>query len=142
LDPRGLGSLVHNVLARIDFASKKLPAEIADWCEHLAPQHVVFNANRAAKEATSIVTQFVKSPRGRELAKAKTLHREIEFLLPWPPTTPSPSPSPQPRRVAGVEVAPATEPPVIARYIRGYIDCLYLTADDKWHIVDYKTNDI
>ena len=102
LDPRGFGSLVHDVLQRIDFSSAQVAEQITEWCEHLASQYVIHNADRAAREANKILTRFATSPRGRALASAKAIHREIEFLLPWPFTG------------AGVEVAAATEPPVSA----------------------------
>jgi hypothetical protein len=115
-DARGLGSLVHDVLARIDFGSQNPPTEIAEWCEHLAPQYVVLNAARAAQLAITMVSRFAASSRARQLATA-TLHRELEFLLPWGPVDDG-------------------------RYIRGYIDCLFQSADGAWRVVDYKTNDV
>jgi ATP-dependent helicase/nuclease subunit A len=119
LDPRGLGSLVHDVLARIDFTASPGNGEIADWCEHLAPQYVVDNAEEAARSATQMVEQFAASPRGRQLASASALHREIEFLLAWPPDETN-----------------------SGRYIRGYIDCLYQDSTGPWRLVDYKTNNV
>ncbi len=64
-----------------------------------------------------MIARFAASPRGRQLASAKSLHREIEFLLAWPPND-------------------------SGRYIRGFIDCLYQDAAGEWRIVDYKTNNI
>jgi ATP-dependent helicase/nuclease subunit A len=118
-DPRGFGSLVHDVLARVDFGERSLAATIADWCEHLAPQYVVEDAQRAAESARELVERFVGSPRGRELAAA-ALEREIEFLLAWPPGQ------------AGGN----------GRYLRGFIDCVYRDAAGKWRLLDYKTNDV
>jgi ATP-dependent helicase/nuclease subunit A len=119
LDPRGLGSLTHDVLARIDFSSKTIKTEIAEWCEHLAPQYVVHNADDAASLSNKMIAQFIASPRGRELSRAKALHREVGFLLAWPH-------------------GHANE----GRYMSGDIDCLYQDADNVWRIVDYKTNDV
>jgi hypothetical protein len=118
-DARGLGSLTHDVLARIDFGSTKLDTEISEWCEHLAPQYVVHHAEASAKLAAKMIARFTASARGRELAAAKSVHREIEFLLPWPPGDTTSE-----------------------RYIRGYIDCLYEDKAGAWRIVDYKTNDV
>ncbi len=132
LDPRGLGSLTHDVLARIAFDSSVVDAEIADWCEHLASQYVVQNADEAAHAASAMIARFAVSPRGRALANAKALHREIEFLLAWPP-----------HGVAGVEPQASPQPPDNShRCIRGYIDCLYQDSAGAWRIVDYKTNDV
>ena len=54
-----------------------------------------------------MIERFAASPRGRQLASASALHREVEFLLAWPPGTTNGD----------------------GRYIRGFIDCLYQDAD-------------
>src|SRR5262249_46973603 len=64
--------------------------------------------------------QFFKSPRGQQLANARAVHREIDFLLSWPPGQPN----------------------TTGRYIQGVIDCLYQDREDNWHILDFKTNDV
>jgi ATP-dependent exoDNAse (exonuclease V) beta subunit len=48
------------------------------------------------------------------MAQAPAVHREIDFLLAWPPQ----------------------------RYFVGSIDCLYQDGRGDWHLVDYKTNDV
>jgi ATP-dependent exoDNAse (exonuclease V) beta subunit len=117
VNARGLGSLVHEVLARIDFNAAD---DIRDWCEHLAPSFVVENADEAARLACEMIERFVASPRGRELAQAAAMHREIEFLLAWPPGAPNTG----------------------GRYLQGYIDCLFQDATGAWHLADYKTNNV
>ncbi|MEX0586182.1 MAG: 3'-5' exonuclease, partial [Pirellulales bacterium] len=112
IDPRDFGSLVHDVLERINFAGK--PADIRRWCEQLAPDYVPLNADQAAADASELVERFTKSSRAAHLAQANVLHRETEFLLAWPPN----------------------------RYVQGYIDCLYQDATGDWYIIDYKTNDV
>jgi ATP-dependent helicase/nuclease subunit A len=114
---RGLGSLVHDVLARIDFSA---PGDIRDWCEHLAPNHVVENAGEAAGLAAEMIESFVASSQGRQLAQAGALHREIEFLLAWPPDKSNSN----------------------GCYLQGYIDCLYEDPSGAWHLIDYKTNNV
>lgn len=106
------------MLARIDFAGKECVAEINDWCEHLAPNFVVDHANNAARTAAQMIERFASSPRSRELASATVLHREVEFLLTWPPGQSQ------------------------GQYIQGFIDCLYQDKSGAWRIVDYKTNDV
>ena len=118
IDPRALGSLTHDVLARLDFNTAPHDNQITEWCEHLAPQFVIKNAPEAAALASSMIARFVTSPRGQQLATANQLQREIEFLLPWPPGEST------------------------GQYFRGYIDCLYQDAAGTWRIVDYKTNDV
>jgi ATP-dependent helicase/nuclease subunit A len=108
---------VHDVLERIDFAD---PTVIAGWCEHLAPFHVIQNTEQACRLATKMIERFVASRRGRDLAGARAIHREIDFLLAWPPGGPNPN----------------------GQYIQGVIDCLYQDAAGAWHILDFKTNDV
>jgi len=52
------------------------------------------------------------------MAASSGVHRELEFLLAWPPGTEEPEP----------------------RYLQGYIDCLYRDAAGRWVVLDYKTN--
>jgi ATP-dependent helicase/nuclease subunit A len=117
VDPRELGRLVHSVLQRLSFTGDN---PIRDWCEQLAAENVLSNAPQAAELAQSMVERFVDSPRWAQLTRATTVHREIEFLLAWPPDRDSDD----------------------GRYLQGYIDCLYQDADGRWHLLDYKTNDI
>ena len=149
LDARDLGSLVHDVLQRIDFTAQNAAAEIADWCEHLAPQYVPDHTEQAVRLATKMVHEFVTSPRGQKLATATTTHREIEFLLAWPPENAFELTNEKTKkgkqRVAGVERQRAPRELAFSprtRYIRGYIDCLYQDTAGAWRIVDYKTNDV
>jgi ATP-dependent exoDNAse (exonuclease V) beta subunit len=69
-------------------------------------------------EAQKLIAQFLESPRAGELRRARQLHREVEFLLPWPPSPAKPG----------------------GRYLQGYLDCLYQDASGLWHVLDYKTN--
>jgi ATP-dependent helicase/nuclease subunit A len=125
VEPRRLGTLVHDVLERITFAADATAgspgnADVSTWCEHLAPLHVNQNIEQAAQLATTMVEGFIASARGRDLANAKAIHREIDFLLAWPPDAPNPT----------------------GPYIQGVIDCLYQDAAGDWHILDFKTNDV
>ncbi len=131
IDPRGLGTLVHDVLARIDLSD---PATIDDWCEHLAPQHVVLNTHQAEQTARELIERFAASPRGRQLANAHAAHREVEFILAWPLAG-----------VAGVEAKPSPQTVATSQprsYLRGFIDCLYIDSENNWHLTDYKTDNI
>ena len=53
------------------------------------------------------------------MAAARTLHRELEFLMSWPPNAP---------------------PSADGVYLQGFLDCLYEDAAGKLHLVDYKTH--
>ncbi|MCA9236182.1 MAG: PD-(D/E)XK nuclease family protein, partial [Planctomycetales bacterium] len=118
LDPRRFGTLVHDVLERVDFADA---SDVAAWCEFLAPVHFPGHAEVAAASAREPIERLFASARGQQLATAIELRREVEFLLPWPPVR--------------EDAAPAT-----GRYLHGFIDCLYCDRAGEWHLLDYKTN--
>ncbi len=117
VDPGNFGSLVHAVLERINFAGNN---DIPALCNHLAFQYMKAGEQHAAKEATRLVENFLQSSRAAELAQAKEIRREVEFVLPWPPE----------------------QEPYEGRYLQGYIDCLYLDTAGGWHVLDYKSNQV
>ncbi len=123
LDPRGLGTLVHAVLERVDFRS---PTDIKGLCEYLAPQHLEQQADAAAAEAAAMVDQFLGSARAQQIAQAKIVRKEVEFVVPWSVKGPWPI---EEERFAG-------------RYLHGFIDCLYQDAAGGWYLLDYKTNNV
>jgi ATP-dependent helicase/nuclease subunit A len=114
---RGLGTLVHDVLSRIDW---RVEYDLAGWCEHLAGQHVPAKPDDVARQARELLERFCATPRAQKLAQAKTLNREVEFLLAWPPG----------------------EPNSDGRFLHGYIDCLYQDTRGDWHLIDYKTDNL
>ena len=115
-DPRGLGTLVHAVLAEIDFAGP-LNIESIKGLVQLHAQRQLSTSDEV-DEAAEMIEQFVASPRARSIAEAQQSHAEVEFLLGWP------------LDVAG--------PPTFV--LKGYIDRLYQDDAGQWHIVDFKTN--
>lgn len=116
LDPLGLGTLVHAVLERVRFGQ---PNPIRQWCQLLAPMHMDGDEEEAAAEAEKMIESFLLSPRGRELASADCVIREIEFLLRWP--------------LDSVDKS---------RFLQGYLDCIYRDSNGSWHLLDFKTNRI
>jgi ATP-dependent helicase/nuclease subunit A len=117
VDPRGLGTLVHDLLARVNLSD---PASIAEWAEHLAPGHIFQDAEEASRAAADLVTRFAASKRGRAIANSESAQHEVEFILAWPGDTAANNGS----------------------YLRGYIDCLYVNSDGQLILVDYKTDNI
>lgn len=115
LDAMSFGTFVHAVLARLDFAGKQSAHAL---CERIAAERVLRQAARSIEEGTELVERFQASKRWSQIAAAKTVHRELEFLLVWPPDG------------SGRD----------GRYIQGYFDCVYRDAVGGWHLVDYKTN--
>jgi hypothetical protein len=123
LDARGLGTLVHAVLAEVDFSR---PDGVADLVRRHAEEQPG-DGRRGGDEAADLVGRFLASPRAAEIAKAGEVYRELEFLLAWPP--------------AGAEAAAgAGVPQPEGRYLQGFIDCMYRDAAQEWRLVDYKTN--
>ena len=119
-----LGILIHAVLERVDFR------EPADWQEFLV--RAVSQSREAVSEnvveqARSMLHRFFDSPIAAELAQARSLHREIDFFLPWPS-----APASEQSTNEGA-ARPTT-------YISGVIDLL-METDDGWQILDYKTGD-
>jgi ATP-dependent helicase/nuclease subunit A len=118
LDGRGLGTLVHAALAEIDFAR---PDDVAEFVRRHAEEQLPGAEGPSSErldEATELIGRFLTSPRAAEMASADAMHRELEFLLAWPPEG----------GTGG------------KRYLQGYIDALYRDAAGGWHVVDYKTN--
>src|SRR5574340_149349 len=97
LDPLGMGTLVHAVLAEVNFAD---PGDLAGLVHRHALRHLP-DAHDALAEPIEMIERFLGSPRAKELAAAPRLHRELEFLLAWPPGAPQRG----------------------GRYIEGFIDC-------------------
>jgi ATP-dependent helicase/nuclease subunit A len=114
VDALGLGTLVHEVLAVCDFRE---PANIRPLVARHA-ERVGLESSPLVDEAVRMIERFAGSPRAAELADAREVHRELEFLLAWPP---------------------GASPPE-SRYLHGFIDCLYADPLGRWHLVDYKTN--
>jgi ATP-dependent helicase/nuclease subunit A len=117
IEPLGLGTLVHAVLERVQFGQ---PNPVRQWCELLAPVHVELDELEAAAEAQRMVEKFLASPRCADLVASEMVKREIEFVLRWP------------LDATGSE----------ARYLQGYIDCIYRDDDGTWHLLDFKTNQL
>ncbi len=117
-DPLGLGTLVHAALEAIDYAQPPGPTELQALIARLAPEHLAAHSPQAA-EAADMMARFLASPQAAELAAAQQVEQEIEFLLAWPPDA---------------DISART------RYFRGFIDCLYLDQQNRWHLLDYKTN--
>ena len=107
-----LGTLVHQVLERIDFRQPE------QWERHLERLLALSGKQENANSCTAarvVLTGFLESPTAAELADATACYRELDFLLNWPAGD------------GGTAV------------ISGVIDCLFRTADGRWKIVDYKT---
>ncbi len=95
-------------------------ATIATWARALAPQHDLLHAAAAEKNAKELLERFVTSSRADDLRSARQVHHELEFNLAWPVGTRETN----------------------ARYLQGYLDCMYQGEDGRWRVIDYKTNQV
>ena len=118
VDPRSLGNLVHAILERTDFAQPD--EDLVGLCDFLAPQYVDYDWQSTAAEALGLVRKFLASQSAAQLCVAQQLHREVEFLLPWP-----------------LDQHPGDD-----RFLHGYIDCLYQDTAGNWRLLDYKSNQV
>ena len=108
-----LGTLVHAVLAQVDFASDE---NVAARCQRELARHFAASTIEPAT-AAAMVERFLRSKRAAALRLAQVVHRELEFLIAWPPGRSGDGP-----------------------LVQGFIDCLYQDRQGRWHVLDYKTN--
>ncbi len=114
LDPLSFGTLVHGVLARVDYHR---PSDVGRLIERQA-RLTLDGAADDLSTATEMLTAFLASPRADEVRSARRVYRELEFLLAWPPN-----------RDAGDGV-----------YLEGFLDLLYQDPAGGWHVVDFKSH--
>ena len=99
-----LGTIVHSVLEQVDFRDHN------SWPELLlkaASQHQDKPKDEVIQQARTMLGRFFDSDIADQLANATKIHREIDFLLPWPlrldrkpdPHLSSPRPAPM---IAGI----------------------------------------
>lgn len=111
-----LGLLVHSVLERINFT------QIADWPQ-LLDDFARSSRDQMNEEtiglAKQMLSRLMTSDIVADLAEARSLYRELDFVLRWPSSSPGGLPT----------------------LIRGVIDVVYEDLSGGWHVLDYKTND-
>ncbi len=117
LDPLGLGTLVHAVLADLISGSDDSRPAI----EALVRKHAWLHLPDSSEQLDvpiDLIARLAASARWASLRAASCVHAEIEFLLAWPPGNHDPN----------------------APFIQGFIDCLYQDRSGDWRLLDYKTN--
>ena len=119
-----LGIIVHTVLERIDFRE---PTQWPDLLQNAVDQSLDKVSHDVIQQAQAMLTRFFNSPLAEELAQAKTIHREIDFLLPWPGNQ---------TRGKALDTPERRPAPLIS----GVIDLL-IETESGWHVLDYKTGD-
>ncbi|MGC4005827.1 MAG: PD-(D/E)XK nuclease family protein [Pirellulales bacterium] len=129
-DPFELGTLVHAVLARLTpercrgLKSKQLDL----WIEHAAETLEIDDDDLIA-ECREMLEFFLRSRLFGTFKTARELRTEVEFVLPWHVSTESAE------RKKG-----KANPTDSVCHLQGYLDALVCDADERWWIVDYKTN--
>ncbi len=98
LDARGLGTLVHTVLAEIDFAR---PGDVKALVERHAEQHLAA-AQRRLEEPIAMIERFLDSPRGASWPQRKRCKASWSFCWPGPPQIIKPQSATAPRNRKGV----------------------------------------
>jgi ATP-dependent helicase/nuclease subunit A len=130
-----LGTLVHAVLERLDFRNPQEAQALLERFSNFSASPIDASVRTAA---AACVANLVASPLGADLASARQIHREIDFLLRFllsgrvPQTGASRTPLIQ---SAGDDCNLETQ----AFVISGTIDCLFESADGSWTVLDYKT---
>ncbi len=119
-----LGIILHKVLERIDFRE---PSQWRDLLQNAIDQSLDNVSQEVVQQANTMLTRFFNSPLAEELAQAKKIHREIDFLLPWPD-----------EKASGKEIGRVQARP--SPLISGVIDLL-IETEAGWHVLDYKTGD-
>ncbi len=109
-----LGTLVHNVLERIDLHN---PGDVGGLVDICGSALRIKPTDEMRTRAEEMVGSFLNSPLAEELRTAPREYRELEFLLHCP--------------------CAAVDGPL--RYIAGFIDCVYQSTEGTWHVIDYKT---
>ena len=125
VDPRGMGTLVHAILERMQLDGEN---PVGQWAQALAPLHVTRNWRQAASEAEQLVQTFLRSAQYQQMQAAARVEREVEFLLRWPLDQSAPDESRSGRM------------PWDGAYLQGYIDCLVESPSGAMTVLDYKTN--
>jgi ATP-dependent helicase/nuclease subunit A len=132
LDPLGLGTLVHAVVAELAPGKDDSRAAI----ESLARKHAVLhlpNDKGEVDEAVGLIAGLTQSRRWASVRAASRMHSELEFLLSWPPDVEQVAKLPEAQQTGNMSDGP---------FIQGFIDCLYQDTTGDWRLLDYKTNRI
>jgi ATP-dependent helicase/nuclease subunit A len=110
-----IGILAHRVLEKVDFQK---PQDIAALVTSVCGSSGTGVGESVQAAVVACVANVVASPLCSELAAARRVFREIDFLLRLP--------SPDQSRATGI-------------LISGTIDCLFESARGEWLVLDYKT---
>lgn len=166
VDPIRLGTLVHEVLAVVPLQEQLDAAR----CVRETSARRQGDTPAEIARATELLARFFRSPRAADLRKARRMHRELEFLMGWPPRkkafqtsdvtgssmrgdeprgSQKAIPEPRglsPRKATSTKLLPGMNDDFrgdnLALFLQGFVDCLYEDVQGEWHLLDYKTNQV
>ena len=130
-----LGTLVHQALERINFAQPQDVSNIVERCEHSGGRAI---DEKVKTLAELCVRRLLDSPLGKELAIARSIHREIDFLLTVPQLVDGALQETEQK--PGETSGEATGASI--GVISGTIDALVENDQGEWLVFDYKTGDL
>ncbi len=111
IDPATLGTLVHLCMERQDFA-QPLPADqLARQAANEMGLDNLPDLDTVADQVEAMLADFAQSPLAGQLAQARQIHRELDFVM---------------------QTGPAV--------LHGQIDLLFQDAAGDWRLVDYKSD--
>ena len=111
LDPATLGTLFHGCMELLDFTNPQPVAALVEQVVHEMGLEDQADTAALTAQLEDMLARFRAHELWRELAGAKQALRELDFVLHLGRST-----------------------------LRGQIDLLYQGPDDRWHIVDYKSD--
>ncbi len=132
LDPLGLGTLVHAVLADLVAGKDDSAAARESLVRKYASLHLPDVDD--LEEPLRLIAGLTATPRWASVRQANCVHAELEFLLTWPPES---------SLADGSGNGENKQQPINLRgslFIQGFIDCLYQDVAGDWRLLDYKTN--
>jgi len=111
LDAATRGTLLHHCMEHLDFARPQPARRLVRRAVAELDLQESADEQALTGELAEMLDRFKAQPLWSELAEAKQLFRELDFVMAVPP---------------GV--------------LRGQIDLLYQDAEGQWHILDYKSD--
>ncbi|KGR90552.1 ATP-dependent helicase [Ureibacillus massiliensis 4400831 = CIP 108448 = CCUG 49529] len=112
-----MGTAVHTVMQHVPKEGFQSLEEINRFLLGLVDKQLLTEEELRVIEPDKII-QFFESPIGRRFIHAKQLHREVPFTL------------------------SRTDDEGDPQIVQGIIDCLFLDEENKWVLLDYKTDKI
>lgn len=119
-----LGTILHTVLQKIDMTKSLDTSELERQIQKMVSMQFL-TAEDAKQVSIARIAGFFRSDIGIRLQNAKTIHRELPFVMAL-----------QPNEISS-DLLPDLENQVL---VKGIIDCLFEEADGRLILLDFKTD--